>query len=98
MSRVRINSFSISADGYGAGPEQSLDNPMGVGGMQLHSWALPTRTFQQALFGKSGGTAGVDDTFAERGFSNLGAWILGRNMFTPSRGPWPDDDWKGVVG
>jgi dihydrofolate reductase len=98
MTRVRINSFSISADGYGAGPHQSLNNPLGIGGMRLHSWVLPTRTFQQALFGKSGGTTGVDDNFAARGFSNIGAWILGRNMFAPSRGPWPDDGWKGWWG
>jgi dihydrofolate reductase len=98
MSEVRINSFSISADGYGAGPHQSRDNPLGIGGMRLHSWALPTRTFQQALFGKSSGTTGVDDNFAARGFSNIGAWILGRNMFAPSRGPWPDDGWKGWWG
>ena len=98
MSKILINGFSISADGYGAGPDQSLDNPLGRGGMRLHNWALPTRTFQQALFGKTGGTTGVDDTFAARGFSNLGAWILGRNMFAPSRGPWPDDDWKGWWG
>jgi dihydrofolate reductase len=98
MTKVRINSFSISADGYGAGAHQSLDNPLGIGGMRLHSWALPTRTFQQTLFGKSGGTTGVDETFAARGFSNIGAWILGRNMFAPSRGPWPEDGWKGWWG
>jgi dihydrofolate reductase len=98
VSKVRINAFSISADGYGAGPDQSLDNPLGRGGMALHSWALPTKTFQQTLFGKTGGTTGVDETFAARGFSNLGAWILGRNMFAPSRGPWPDDGWKGWWG
>ena len=98
MSKVRINSFSISADGYGAGPDQSRDNPLGRGGMRLHTWALQTQTFQRALFGKTGGTTGVDETFAARGFSNLGAWILGRNMFAPSRGPWPADGWKGWWG
>jgi dihydrofolate reductase len=98
MTQVRINSFSVSADGYGAGPDQSRENPLGRGGMRLHSWALPTQTFQRALFGKTGGTTGVDETFAARGFSNLGAWILGRNMFAPSRGPWPDDGWKGWWG
>ena len=98
MTKVRINSFSISADGYGAGPDQSRDDPLGRGGMQLHSWALQTQTFQQALFGKTGGTTGVDETYAARGFSNLGAWILGRNMFAPSRGPWSDDGWKGWWG
>jgi len=98
VSKVRIASFSISTDGYGAGPDQSLDNPLGIGGTRLHTWALPTRTFQQAQFGKSIGTTGVDDTFAARGFSNIGAWILGRNMFAPTRGPWPDDGWKGWWG
>ena len=98
MTKVRVNSFSISADGYGAGPFQSRDNPLGRGGMLLHGWALPTQTFQRVLFGKAGGTTGLDETFAARGFSDLGAWVLGRNMFAPSRGPWPDDGWKGWWG
>jgi dihydrofolate reductase len=98
MSKLRINSFSISVDGFGAGPDQSRDNPLGIGGMRLHDWVLPTRTFQHAVSRKSGGTTGVDDTFAARGFNNIGAWILGRNMFAPSRGPWPDDGWKGWWG
>jgi dihydrofolate reductase len=71
---------------------------MGLGGQDLHPWAVPTRTLQAAVFGADGGTSGVDDEFAARGFSNVGAWILGRNMFTPSRGPWPDDGWKGWWG
>ena len=98
MSRVRVESFTISLDGYGAGPNQSVDNPLGVGGTALHQWAFPTRTFQRSLFGADGGTAGIDDEFAARGFRNIGAWILGRNMFGPIRGPWPDMNWKGWWG
>ena len=98
MGKVRISSFSISADGYGAGPNQSLENPLGVGGTQLHNWAFPTQTFQQNLFGDGGGRTGVDDEFAARGFRDVGAWIMGRNMFGPVRGPWPDDAWKGWWG
>jgi dihydrofolate reductase len=97
MSRVRVNGFGISVDGYGAGPDQSLENPMGRGGMALHQWAFPTRTFQQ-MFGKEGGSTGVDDAFAAAGFADVGAWILGRNMFGPIRGPWPDEAWKGWWG
>ena len=98
MTRVRVESFAISLDGYGAGPSQDIDNPLGVGGTDLHQWAFPTRTFQRALFGTDGGTTGVDDDFAARGFRNIGAWILGRNMFAPSRGPWSDMNWKGWWG
>jgi len=97
MSRLRVQSFTISLDGYGAGPGQDLRNPMGVGGSGLHPWAFGTRTFQR-MFGGEGGSTGVDDAFAARGFENLGAWIMGRNMFGPSRGPWPDDGWKGWWG
>ena len=97
MSRLRINCFSVSADGFGAGPDQSMANPMGVGGMALHEWVFPTRTFQK-MFGNDAGTTGVDEEFAAAGFANVGAWILGRNMFGPVRGPWPDDDWKGWWG
>ncbi|WP_374398691.1 dihydrofolate reductase family protein [Niveibacterium sp.] len=98
MTRVRVESLTISLDGYGAGPDQDIKNPMGVGGADLHQWAWPTRTFQRALFGAEGGTTGVDDEFAVRGFTNIGAWILGRNMFSPMRGPWPDLSWKGWWG
>ena len=98
MPKLRVQGFSISLDGYGAGPGQSLENPLGVGGMALHQWVLPTRTFQTMLFGKEAGTTGPDDDFAARGVANLGAWILGRNMFGPVRGPWPDDSWKGWWG
>jgi dihydrofolate reductase len=98
MTRIRVNSFSISIDGYGAGPDQDIDHPLGVGGEGLHTWAFPTRTMQQTLFGEDKGTTGIDDDFIARGFENVGAWILGRNMFGPIRGPWPDLEWKGWWG
>jgi dihydrofolate reductase len=98
MSRIRIESFTISLDGYGAGPAQDLQNPLGIGGTELHRWAVPTRTFQRMLFGADDGTTGIDEDFAVRGFSNIGAWILGRNMFGPVRGPWPDHEWNGWWG
>jgi dihydrofolate reductase len=98
VTRVRVESFTISLDGYGAGPRQDLDHPLGVGGTALHEWAMPTQTFQRTLFGSDGGTMGVDDDFAARGFANIGAWILGRNMFGPIRGPWPDTSWRGWWG
>lgn len=98
MTRVRVESFTISLDGYGAGPDQDVNNPLGVGGTELHPWLISTRTFQRALFGKDGGTTGIDEDFAARGFRNVGAWILGRNMFAPIRGPWPDEEWKGWWG
>jgi dihydrofolate reductase len=97
MTKLRVQSFHISLDGYGAGPDQSLSNPLGIGGEALHQGFVATRTFQK-LFGKDGGTTGADDDFAARGLDNLGAWILGRNMFGPVRGPWPDDTWKGWWG
>jgi dihydrofolate reductase len=97
MAKLRVRAFSISIDGFGAGPEQSLQNPLGVGGLALHDWAFGTRTFQR-MFGKDGGITGIDDDFAARGFDNIGAWILGRNMFGPIRGAWPDDSWKGWWG
>jgi dihydrofolate reductase len=98
MTHVRVESFTISLDGYGAGPGQSLEHPLGVGGSELHQWALPTRTFQRALFGADGGSTGIDEDFAARGFTIVGAWILGRNMFGPIRGPWPDLNWRGWWG
>ncbi|MEO6408762.1 MAG: dihydrofolate reductase family protein [Burkholderiaceae bacterium] len=99
MSRVRVNAFSVSLDGYGAGPQQSLENPMGVGGMGLHGWVLHTRTFKR-MHGAQGadGSTGIDEDFAAASFANVGAWILGRNMFGPLRGPWPDDAWRGWWG
>jgi dihydrofolate reductase len=97
MTKLRIHGFSVSLDGYAAGPGQDLDHPLGVGGTQLHEWVYPTRTFQ-AMFGSGDGTIGIDDDFAARGFEGIGAWILGRNMFGPPRGPWADDQWKGWWG
>jgi dihydrofolate reductase len=97
MPKLRVLSFSISLDGFGAGPHQDLNHPLGVGGTALHEWAFATRTFRQ-IFGNEGGTTGIDDDFAARGFKNIGAWILGRNMFGPVRGPWPDNTWKGWWG
>jgi dihydrofolate reductase len=98
MSSFRVAGFTISLDGFGAGPDQDVDNPLGVGGTSLHAWALSTRTFQKNLFGQEGGRTGIDDDFAARGFRNIGAWILGRNMFGPVRGPWPDESWRGWWG
>jgi len=97
MSRLRVAAFSLSLDGFGAGPEQSLENPLGKGGEALHEWVFPTRTFKR-MYGDEDGTTGVDDVFARRSFDNVGAWILGRNMFGPVRGPWPHEDWKGWWG
>lgn len=98
MSKLRVASYSISIDGFGAGPDQSLEHPLGVNGDKLHGWVLPTATFQQRLFGKQTGNTGIDNDFAARGFENLGAWILGRNMFGPIRGPWLDEQWRGWWG
>ena len=98
MTRLIVSSFSISLDGFGAGPGQSLENPLGVGGLALHEWVLPTRTFQSMHGEGDGGETGIDDDFAARGVTGLGAWILGRNMFGPVRGPWPDEQWKGWWG
>jgi dihydrofolate reductase len=97
MAKLRVCSFGLSIDGYGAGPDQDLDHPMGVGGMALHAWVFPTRTFKQ-MVGAEGGTTGIDDDFARAGFENVGASILGRHMFGPIRGDWPDDSWKGWWG
>jgi dihydrofolate reductase len=97
MSQLRVHSFALSLDGYGAGPNQDVDHPLGVGGRALHEWAFATRTFQK-MFGGDGGSTGIDDDFSAAGFSNVGAWILGRNMFGPIRGPWTDEAWKGWWG
>jgi dihydrofolate reductase len=97
MTRVRVAGFSISLDGFGAGAEQSLENPLGHGGMDLHQWLFGTRMFH-AMTGKDGGSDGADDAYAHRSMDGFGAFILGRNMFAPSRGPWPDDNWKGWWG
>jgi dihydrofolate reductase len=97
MTKLRVNCFSLSLDGFGAGPNQDLQNPLGVGGMAVHEWFFPTRTFR-GMFGQEGGEEGVDNDFAARGFVGVGARILGRNMFGPIRGPWLDEAWKGWWG
>lgn len=99
MPKLRVECFGISLDGYSAGPSQSLENPLGVRGPELMEWVFPTRSFS-AMHGGGGGKGetGVDNTFAEQGFAGVGAWILGRNMFGPIRGPWVDDAWKGWWG
>ena len=109
MPKLRVHAFSISLDGYGAGPGQDLANPQGVGGLANHRWAFATRTFRE-MFGREGGSTGIDNELVVRGFHNIGAWIMGRNMFAPTRGPWPgsgpvsgpdpgsDDAWKGWWG
>jgi dihydrofolate reductase len=97
MSKLRVSCLSVSLDGYGAGPNQSVENPLGVGGEALHDWFVPTRTFQE-VHGGEGGVSGPDNDFAARQFAKIGAWIMGRNMFGPIRGPWPDENWKGWWG
>lgn len=97
MSKLRVHAFSVSLDGFGAGQDQSLDDPLGRGGTRLHDWVFPTRAFR-AMTGQPGGETGVADDLATRGFDRIGAHILGRNMFGPVRGPWPDDTWRGWWG
>ncbi len=97
MARVRVHNFTISLDGYGAGPRQSLEKPLGVGAESLHEWYSRTRTFQH-MHGGTGGTIGMDDEMAARFGEGIGAWVMGRNMFGPIRGPWPDDAWRGWWG
>ena len=97
MSIVRVSSFSVSLDGYAAGSEQSLEAPLGKRGMELFEWFFSTRTWKQ-MHGHEGGSTGIDNDWAQRGMENAGAWILGRNMFGPVRGPWPDDSWQGWWG
>ena len=97
MSRLVVRAFSISIDGFGAGPDQSLDNPLGVGGPEIFNWFFHTRTFQK-MYGDGEGETGTDNDFAVRSFENIGAWIMGRNMFGPVRGPWPDESWRGWWG
>jgi dihydrofolate reductase len=97
MARLRVHSYSISLDGYGAGPGQSKAEPLGVGAEELHDWMVHTRTFH-AMQRKEGGEVGTDDDITARGFAGVGAWIMGRNMFGPVRGPWPDESWRGWWG
>lgn len=103
MSKLKVLCYSVSIDGFAAGPDQSLENPMGVGGMALHEWVLHTKTFkamhgEMLGSGSQGGSTGIDNDFAAKGFENIGAWILGRNMFGPIRGSWGDHAWKGWWG
>jgi dihydrofolate reductase len=97
MSKLRVNSFSVSIDGYAAGPDQDLENPIGVGGLKVFDWFFPTRTFRR-MHGNEEGETGIDNDTATRSFEGVGAYILGRNMFGPVRGPWPDESWKGWWG
>jgi dihydrofolate reductase len=97
LSRLVVRSFGISIDGYGAGPNQDLQNPLGVGGMKIMEWFMKTLVWCK-MQGYEGGETGIDNSIAEKGFTGIGAWILGRNMFGPIRGPWPDDSWKGWWG
>ncbi|MER8484711.1 dihydrofolate reductase family protein [Mesorhizobium sp. M1322] len=97
MSKLSVNAFTVSIDGYGAGPDQDLKEPLGVGGEALHNWMFGTRTFRN-MSGEDRGTTDMDDGFVARSFENVGAWIMGRNMFGPIRGEWPDESWKGWWG
>jgi dihydrofolate reductase len=97
VSKLRVQSFAISIDGYGAGPRQALEHPLGVNGPELMEWFFPTRVWRR-MQGQADGETGVDNEIAELGFAGFGAWILGRNMFGPVRGPWPDESWKGWWG
>ena len=98
MSKLRVESFTVSLDGFGAGPDQSLANPLRNRRRSAARLERPRRSVSAALFGKAEGSTGIDEDFAARGFRNIGAWILGRNMFGPIRGLWPDDSWKGWWG
>jgi dihydrofolate reductase len=97
VTKVRVAAFSVSLDGFGAGPRQDLNNPLGIRGFELHGWFQDTEVFKR-MHGESGGSRGIDNDFALQSFENVGAWILGRNMFGPVRGPWKDDSWKGWWG
>ena len=97
MSKVRVSAFTVSLDGFGAGPAQDKNHPLGIRGTELHTWMRKTKMFQN-MFGKEGGTTDVDNDFAEKSMENVGAWIMGRNMFAPTRGPWLDESWKGWWG
>src|SRR5690242_15323728 len=98
MTKVVVRSFSVSVDGFGAGPNQDIDNPLGVRGPELFDWFFHTRTWNAQHGGGAGGETGADDDVAAQSFENIGAWILGRNMFGPVRGPWPDEKWRGWWG
>jgi dihydrofolate reductase len=97
MSKVRVAAFSISLDGFGAGPRQDLNNPLGIRGLEMHAWFQNTEVFKK-MHGQTGGARGIDNDLAAQSFEDVGAWILGRNMFGPVRGPWEGDAWKGWWG
>lgn len=97
MPKLRVSAFSISIDGYAAGPDQSIDHPLGVGGEKLHEWMYDTKTFRE-MMGGSGGRTDIDDDLARLSMEHVGAWIMGRNMFGPVRGAWPDETWRGWWG
>ena len=97
MSKVKVSAFTVSIDGFGAGADQSIEHPLGRGGEELHKWLVPTKMFQK-MHGGQEGVTGTDNDFAERSFENVGAWIMGRNMFGPIRGQWPNNEWKGWWG
>lgn len=97
MTLVRVSGFTVSIEGFGAGSDQSMETPLGVGGEDLHGWMVGTRTFHR-MTRKDGGRTGVDDELVAAAMGGIGAWIMGRNMFAPSRGPWPDDGWQGWWG
>ena len=97
MPRLLVLGYTISLDGYGAGPDQSQQQPLGIGGEELHDWLVNTRTFK-SMTGQEGGDTGIDERFAAQSMAGIGAWIMGRNMFGPVRGAWPDDTWRGWWG
>ena len=97
MTRLIVSGFTISLDGYGAGPRQSKEEPLGVGGEDLHGWLVNSRTFMR-MQGRDGGETGIHEDFAAKSMTGMGAWIMGRNMFGPVRGPWPDESWRGWWG
>ncbi|WP_249692367.1 dihydrofolate reductase family protein [Stappia sp. WLB 29] len=98
MSKLRVHCFTLSLDGYGAGPDQGSEAPVGIGAEGLHQWMFDTPSFRRRVLGEDGGTPGINEDFVARSFESVGAWIMGRNMFGPVRGPWPDDSWKGWWG
>lgn len=97
MTRFVALNISVSQDGFMAGPHQSLEAPLGINGQSLHTWAFVTKSFKE-WHGESGGTLGIDNDFIERGFTNIGATVMGRNMFGPIRGEWPNEEWRGWWG
>ena len=98
MPKLRVHNFAISLDGYGAGPDQGPDDPLGVGGPRLHEWVFETRAGREMIGVGEGGAEGLDNDFVALGFTGIGATIMGRNMFGPVRGPWGDEEWKGWWG